>query len=446
MSGAVSDPDAPPMADEAWLRDLLASGEDGPAPVLDDLATRRWVDAVLERAEAAPDDEEDDAETEAEDAPVRRRGAVWIGAAVAVAMVAALLLVVRGGLLGEPTSAPSDVARSDTAPRSEPMTRVHVPPGEPLTMELSPDVQLELGGGSVASVQSQASEGLAVQLDEGWVRAEVVPGSQRIPFRVSTRHGEVEVLGTIFEVETTSETTDVRVRRGRVRVTERSGETHFVEAGQGISLGARVRRLADEVPAAVEPETDPVPAPTTAEPEPTPSARTAAAALDAGQLMARAARARAAKRWRAAADDLSRVRRRFPDDPSACPARLAEAEIRLDHLHQGAKALSLFDAYLARCGSALRPEARYGRARALRRMGKQGRERAALLEFTKAHPSSVHMAAARLRLADLHRADGQCARAMPIYRKLIAQRPGSRIMDAAKAGLGACEGSGAPSN
>lgn len=417
---------APQSPDDMELRlqALLDPDHDGPAPALDDLAARRWTDEVLARAERPPAIPE---------GPASRRPWIAAGGFAVVAAAAAFLLWGGSGSVPVPAPAAPEVAAVTPAANPaveppvtipEPATKIQVPAGEPLTMEPGPGVELSLGGGTLASLR-RPEGGVALEIERGWVRAEVVPGSQRIPFRVHTPHGTVEVIGTVFEVESNPDTTDVRVRRGKVRVTESSGTERLVEAGQGLTIGAQVRAL------------DPEPSDAAL---PVPSGRRQAADPSTpDELMTRAASARAERDWKAAADQYARVRRRFGASPQACTARVSEAVIRMDHLGQASRALALLDDYHASCGQTLREEAAYGRTRALRKLGRTSAEHRALVEFTERYPGSVKGPAVRLRLADLLRAKGACTEATPIYRALLKARPGARISKAAGRGVAECE-------
>ena len=58
-----------------------------------------------------------------------------------------------------------------------------------------------------------------------------------------------------------------------------------------------------------------------------------------------------------------------------------------------------FDAYL-RSGGGLVQEARYGRIRALRKLGRASEERAAIARFIADYPKSVQAASLRARLSE----------------------------------------------
>src|SRR6185369_171447 len=94
--------------------------------------------------------------------------------------------------------------------------------------------------------------------------------------------------------------------------------------------------------------------------------------------------------------------RSFPGTREDIVARALHGQLLLDRLGRPARALALFEAYLnAEPAGTLAEEARLGRARSLERLGRPSEERSAWFELLRAHPRSIHAAAARARLASL---------------------------------------------
>jgi TolA-binding protein len=91
---------------------------------------------------------------------------------------------------------------------------------------------------------------------------------------------------------------------------------------------------------------------------------------------------------------------RHPSSREAAPVLVILGRLRLDR-GDAARALPLFDRYLARGGGNLHEEAMVGRARALERLGDAPRERRAWEDLLLAHPSSPSADHARARLARL---------------------------------------------
>jgi hypothetical protein len=77
-------------------------------------------------------------------------------------------------------------------------------------------------------------------------------------------------------------------------------------------------------------------------------------------------------------------------------------DIQLANLGDASGALRSFDAYLAR-GGELTQEAKYGRIRALRALGRSAEERKAIEEFVAAYPRSVQASTLQSRLEELRK-------------------------------------------
>ena len=124
--------------------------------------------------------------------------------------------------------------------------------------------------------------------------------------------------------------------------------------------------------------------------------------FEAPALLRRAEQARSAGQWIDANQAFAELGRRFPGSREELVGRALQGQLLLDQLGEPARALALFDRYLAADPSgALADEARLGRAQALRRLGRSREERAAWLELLRVNPGSVHAAAARTRLQTL---------------------------------------------
>ncbi len=166
-----------------------------------------------------------------------------------------------------------------------------------------------------------------------------------------------------------------------------------------LARGERVERSYELTPLAV-------PAPVAVPPEPGrvdtrsgASATVRATPLSADELLARAREHRAAARYAEAAATYRRLLSLYPRSDQARAALVSVAELELSQLGNAEAALASFDAYL-RGGGALAQEARYGRIRALRKLGRVGDERAAIEAFLRDYPRSVQATALRARLLE----------------------------------------------
>jgi hypothetical protein len=124
--------------------------------------------------------------------------------------------------------------------------------------------------------------------------------------------------------------------------------------------------------------------------------------LEAAQLLRLAEQARTARRWADASRAFADLGRQYLGTREEIVGRALFGQLLLDQLGEPRRALAMFERYLAVDPSgALAQEARLGRAQALRRLGRPHEERSAWLELLREHPGSVHVAAARTRLAAL---------------------------------------------
>jgi TolA-binding protein len=121
-------------------------------------------------------------------------------------------------------------------------------------------------------------------------------------------------------------------------------------------------------------------------------------ALSATDLFARANRARVAGDGAAAMADYRRLEADYPRSPEAITARLSLGMLYLQQ-DQAALALAQFRAYRAQSSGSSTAEALWGEAGALRRLGRDSEERAALTELVMSYPGSAYAVGARKRLA-----------------------------------------------
>lgn len=119
-------------------------------------------------------------------------------------------------------------------------------------------------------------------------------------------------------------------------------------------------------------------------------------------LLERAQKHRAARRWSGATRAYRELIRRHPATPEGRAALVSLGIIGLGPGRDTAGALRAFDRYLAltRQGD-LAQEATYGRARALRRLGRANAEIATLRDFLKRWPRALQAPQARKRLRKL---------------------------------------------
>lgn len=92
---------------------------------------------------------------------------------------------------------------------------------------------------STVRVDRLSKASTALTLQRGSLLASITPRAGRPRFTVQTRAGRIEVTGTVFWVESTSERVVVAVLRGAVRVVEPGRAPRLVRSGQRSELGVR---------------------------------------------------------------------------------------------------------------------------------------------------------------------------------------------------------------
>jgi tetratricopeptide (TPR) repeat protein len=119
-------------------------------------------------------------------------------------------------------------------------------------------------------------------------------------------------------------------------------------------------------------------------------------------LLQAANRARAAGKFRDAADTYAEVYEQHPSSLSAYVAEVAAGSLELEHLDRPDRAVRLFrKALRTRPGGALDLEARQGLSIALRDLGREREEVAALKALVSAHPNRPAALRAHTRLIEL---------------------------------------------
>jgi hypothetical protein len=126
-----------------------------------------------------------------------------------------------------------------------------------------------------------------------------------------------------------------------------------------------------------------------------------AAQSAAGEMLERARQLRAQGQYRAAAEAYRKLQTEHPKSAEARAGLVSLGDLSLSKLGDPAGALRAFDAYLDSGGGVLAEEARIGRIRSLRTLGRKGDERTAIETFLQSHPRSVHVQGLEKRLQAL---------------------------------------------
>jgi TolA-binding protein len=149
-----------------------------------------------------------------------------------------------------------------------------------------------------------------------------------------------------------------------------------------------------QVPDAPSPaEADSLPRPVVSV-EPPPASPSATAA----ELLSAAGRARRSGQSAQAIALLESLRARYPSSPEARASDITLGKLQLER-GASAAALRSFDRYLEHSpAGSLAPQALWGRAQALERIGNAGAARQTLLDLLKRYPASPYTSAARAKL------------------------------------------------
>lgn len=281
---------------------------------------------------------------------------------------------------------------------------------------------------------------LNVVLKSGKVVFSVDPRRKGPTFAVSTAMGQVEVKGTVFSVLASGKQMEVKVLRGKVMVSDGPVGRRSVVAGGGLSipserrwrLSPRERRMEfvalAHYGAEIGESAGTVSPPAVEVPQQSPPSLNpldgASSALTSGksktsretgadfkrtelrhedvslkQLTRQIRTLRRAKQWQNAAVTYRQLITRYPNTNEGRAAVVALGDIQLTMLNRPRDALASYELYLDSGIKTLELEALYGKARALRVLGRTADEKRVLSRLTRQYegtPQSKN-AAARLR-------------------------------------------------
>jgi len=244
---------------ESFAEGLLRyPGQEPHVEPLDDLARHRWIDEIVEQAEARKD-----VTARRWKLPKITGTGRWT---LPLASAAALLVILIGAsLIPRGGRGPIKTRGKEPAVAMQPQARVlmmsgearadtvqlhagaEMMPGQVLEVE-SGRAALELPTGISLILQDQARlrldkmDGLDIRifLERGVLVASVLPGRKEPRFGVATSHGVVSVTGTVFSILAAADEVDVKVLRGEVRVSEPGQTAREVRSSQMTTLGSGV--------------------------------------------------------------------------------------------------------------------------------------------------------------------------------------------------------------
>ncbi len=472
-----------------------------PAPPLDELCRRRWLDAALEKAENPhPESRGQLPSLSSKDTPRIRRRLVIGAIAASVVFVSMLSFLLMDSK--QEANYPAD----DNSSRESPVEsngRVLLLAGK-VEVSDSPKMRhgeihagqsLEVADGHVALSLVQGvsliaknstslfidcinSQCVGVTLHRGHILVEVSPERKGTPFFIDTRAGRIVVTGTALGVTVEEETVQVEVYRGSVLLEEKDGTSRRLGFGKLSEFGTTtllsideeqmkaatgqmriVDLLDDTTGATLDVQSSPsgalvllddvVVGRTPFHAVLRPGHRTLALELEGYDsikelidlssdttrsrtfllsrseksdkeqekqsheileasppspetLLETAQKHRKAGRWQRAEVAYRTLVRYYPKRAEARSSLISLGFIQLEHLHLPGKALKSYNLYLKRAPSGpLAQEAAFGRAMALRALGRRDAEIEALKRFIEQYPLASQQSRARKRLSML---------------------------------------------
>ena len=489
------------------LEEMAFDGTSGPAPELDDLSRRRWIDDVMDAVSR-----QDSAAIDVSQRHTWRISSYAAAAAIAVLAMSAILwsawpsfqapssgdeaigYVASKKLAGTLLLSSGDVrVGGEVLGLGSPLeqgSRISMASGSAV-MELTDGISVFMDEGAEVEIRDLGQELVDLFVKSGRIIVQVNPVHDGPALLVSTGDGSVAVTGTVFSVAVVDGKSSVRVFRGSVKIQSgtdqarrirlgeeavlgREGVTHFSKEDEsavssmlrtleiltskegialeidsvpvgadvlvdGVELGftpvrasvrAGYRRLdikkkgfesvrellelgverrltrvfelgelsQTEVASSVTSETargktsgSKSGSPILAGPAATPA-----------EMIARAQVFRMERNWVAAVKAYSDLIDTHPSSAQARAALVSMGNIQLENLGKPRSALRAFDTYLARSGKgALAREASFGRANALRALGKSNEERTALEAFLRDYPNSMLTQRVKTRLDEI---------------------------------------------
>ncbi len=419
--------------------------ECGAFGTFDDLTRRRMINGILSRA--ALESEKNAASKATMNS--RRQLLAWIAASAAV-VVAGLLGVL---LLTAPQQSQNEEAISSVEfyfgevrqskgllyiGGKEAVFQAPVPVGKTIhtkegnaLLGLPTGIEWWISNQSRVEISSIDQTDLKVRIiaGENWFRVD--PKRQGPSFSVQIESGLIEVTGTIFMVNADIPGTEVTVWEGKVRVTNKFGQTILVEAGQMLRLSENSQyELSDEEKQMMhaklielawsdkeysskkmDNEKDlRITAANTNENRELQSKQSLqtkeTSVTDIRQLHEEIQRCRQKGDWERTASLYQKLIQSAPTSETALVSRVSLAELYLTKLYRYKEALTHFDRYLQSNHTALTPEAFYGKCRTLKALNRKKQEEQCLELFTSKFSNSLQTREAKARL-DILRSDKQ---------------------------------------
>ncbi len=396
---------------------------DAPAVERSEQDRRRLIATILNPADTEQAEEEYREEISTRSFGGRR---LWwsVAAGLAAACVAAVL-VVSGRPDVKTTRVTESFAAIPTKETTSPPTQQTWHTGsQSQAVELSDGIAVLLEADSTATLARRDDTAIVLKLAQGSVLASVDPNrKKKTSFSVTSRLGTVTVKGTVFRVSDSDGESTTEVLRGVVRAERVGGVAVDVSVGKRFSFkDGSLEDLLEARTAALEASLDmltrEIPVQAIADSQDTDSSTPIVPMSPAGprrsvakerpprpqtvsELIAEASGLRRRGDVKNAAERYMTLIEQYPKSEEATSALVTLGKMQLHTLGNPREALGNFERYLQSGNRTLREEALFGRAEALRKVGRIDEEREALEGFLREFPGSLQATAIQNRLSSL---------------------------------------------
>jgi len=296
---------------------------------------------------------------------------------------------------------------------------------------LTPDITVIAESKSEISMGQVNDQLMEIVLSKGELIASVNPKRKGPKFVVSTVFGSVEVKGTVFRVRVLDRYTEVNVLRGSVKVTSKTGQNHMIKNGFGMNIGSdefglgpdrvadiksklsmqnniesnevAVLDLSEVLPNGqiIAPKNNKEDVVESLETEPTTVAMNAKRKPKLKQLLAQARAYKKENNWEKALTAYAKIGRYYSHTAEGAASFVVMGNIKLERQGRAASALKNFNKYIALGKTTLLQEALFGKAKALRQVGRNYEELETLRRFATKFSGSVHIKNVKKRIRDL---------------------------------------------
>ncbi len=318
-----------------------------------------------------------------------------------------------------PTASPETSAAEVTEDWAE---RPKIATPSYIHMDFAPGIQAAVTPDTQYTVDRTRLNRIAVKIARGAVWVSKKPDTRQTRLEIGTPRGTVMVTGTVFSVYVDEQSLKVAVFKGAVHVIEAVGSDLTVLEGHIVTVDEKGARQ----------EKDPEPEKTRAEfvrlgileekntralaedprapKKTTPSDGAGRSLLEPIEprvspedLLSQIGLLRRQKDWAGMSMTYRRLIREHRRSSQAGPAMVALGNLLVEKLDDPEDAVHWFDVYIESNGGSLAPEALFGKAKALRRLGDRSGESAVLNEIVKRYPKSLYARQAADWLADRER-------------------------------------------